>query len=236
MAEPNRLALVGATGLVGRTIMEQLVGLDSFRLTAIARREVPLPKGARMQMRLSHAEHWEDIIAEIQPEIVICALGTTWRKAGRKEDAFREVDEALVMTVARAAKEAGARQFIFVSSVGANAQSKNVYLRVKGEVEAALAKLRFKRLDILRPGLLRGHRQGDMRPAEGLGRLASPFTDLLLHGGSRRYRSITAHKLTEAILGLASEKAGGRFVHEHDALLRAAKRFEEPLLTGGVPA
>ena len=226
MSDPVKLALFGSTGLVGRAVMEELVGREDFRLTAVARRETPLPRGARMEMRIGDPAQWGDVIRAIRPELVVCALGSTWRKSDRDEEAFRAVDEQLVLEIARAAKEAGAWHFVFVSSVGADAMSRNFYLRVKGEVENALAKLRFKRLDILRPGLLRGIRRGDIRPLEGAGRIASPLTDLLLHGGNRRYRSISAQKLAEAILGLAQEKAGGRFVHEHDSLLRAARRYE----------
>lgn len=226
MAEPVKLALFGSTGLVGRALMDELVGREDFRLTAVARREVPLPAGARMEMRLAPTELWGDVMQAVRPDVVVCALGTTWRKSGGDEESFRAVDEKLVLQVAQAAREAGAWHFIVVSSVGANSASRTLYLRVKGEVETALAKLRFKRLDILRPGLLRGLRRGDTRPAEGLGRLASPLTDLLLHGSYRRYRSISAHRLAEAILGLAQEKAGGRFVHEYDGLQRAAHRYE----------
>ena len=224
MSEPIRL------GLVGRRIMEELVGREDFRLAAIARREVKLPAGARMEMRLAPPEIWDEVISTIRPEVLICALGTTWNKAGHDEDAFREVDEKLVLQVAQAARDADCWHFIFVSSIGADALSRKLYLRVKGEVENALRKMRFKRLDIVRPGLIRGIRHGEVRPAEGLGAIASPLADLLLVGGYRRYRSISAHKLAQAILGIAREKAGGRFVHEHDALLRAAHRFEEPLL------
>ena len=230
MSEPIRLGLVGATGLLGRSLMEEVVGLDEFALTAIARREVPLPRGARMQMRLAPPDQWREVLDTVRPDVLVCALGTTWQKAGRDEAAFRAVDERLVLDVARAAHEAGTWHFIFVSSVGADMASKTLYLRVKGEVENALAKLRFKRLDILRPGILKGFRHGDLRPAEGLGRLASPLIDLLLQGRNRRYRSISAHVMAKAILGLTREKAGGRFVYEHDELIKAAHRYEEPLL------
>jgi uncharacterized protein YbjT (DUF2867 family) len=227
MSDPVKLALFGSTGLIGRTVMEELVGNTDFRLTAVARREVPLPQGARMEMRLAPAELWGDVIDTIQPDVLVCALGTTWRKAGREEEAFRAVDERLVLDLARAARKAEVRHLIFVSSIGASIASKTLYLRVKGEVETALGKLHFKRLDVLRPGLLRGIRQDDLRPAEGIGRIASPLADLFMHGKNRRYRSISAHRLTEAILGLALEKAGGKFIHEHDALLRAAHRYEK---------
>ncbi len=228
--EPVHLGLVGSTGLVGRAVMQELIGREDFDLVALSRREISLPHGVRMQMRLAEPELWGEALAATRPEVMICALGTTWTKAGQDEEAFRAVDEKLVLQVAEAAKEAGAWHFIFVSSAGANPLGKTLYLQVKGEVEAALAKMRFKRLDILRPGIIRGIRHDDIRPAEGLGRLFSPLADLFLQGSNRRFRSISAATLARAILGLAREKAGGRFVHDHDSLKRAAHRFEEPLL------
>jgi uncharacterized protein YbjT (DUF2867 family) len=226
MTEPLRFGLVGSTGLVGRSLMEALVGRGDFRLIAISRREVKLPNGARMEMRLAKPAQWGEVIARLDLDILVCALGTTWDRAGRDEAKFREVDERLVLAVAQAAKDAGVRHFIFISSAGANPLSKTFYLRVKGEVEKTLIKLRFTRLDILRPGLIRGRREGDLRLLEGIGILLAPLADLFLQGRKRRYRSIAVATLVEAILGLSKEKAGGRFVHEHDGLIFAAKRLE----------
>ena len=117
----------------------------------------------------------------------------------------------------------GIGHMIMVSSVGADRASRNFYLRVKGETEDALAKVGLARLDILRPGLIRGPRQ-ERRPAEHIARLASPLTDLLLHGGFRRYRSMKADTLADAVFALAREKARGRFVHEYDAIRYAIRR------------
>ena len=50
--------------------------------------------------------------------------------------------------------------------------------------------------------------------------------DLALRGSWRKFRSISAHRLSQAILALALEKAGGRFIHDHDSLMRAAHRLE----------
>jgi len=226
MSDPIRVGLVGASGLVGRTMMEALVGREDFRLFAIARREIALPKGARMEVRLARPAQWGEVIAGLDLDILVCALGTTWRKAGEDEAKFREVDEKLVLAVAQAAKTAGVRQFVFVSTAGANPLSKTFYMRVKGEVEKALIKLHFTRLDIVRPGLLRGRREGDARLLEGIGIKLAPVADLFLQGHRRRFRSIAVETLVHAILRLAKEKAGGRFVHEHDGLMLAARRFE----------
>ncbi len=223
MSEPLRVCLVGATGLIGSTLVEQAVERSDVSLIALARREVKLPKGARMVMVVSDSPGWPEAIAASQAAVLVCALGTTWRKAGKDEAAFRAVDRDLVLDCARAARDAGIDHMVMVSSVGALTNARNLYLRVKGETEAAVVKLGFRRLDILRPGLLRGPR-GELRLAERMAMWLSPVADLLLRGKYRKYRSIRAEVLAQAIFALAKERAGGRFVHEHDAILYALRR------------
>ncbi len=224
MSKPVRIALVGATGLIGMSLIRYGLGKsDLFRIIGIARREAPLPNGARMELLVADAAGWPDAIAAANADVLVCALGTTWAKAGKDEAAFRAVDQDLVLACGKAAKAAGIRQMIVVSSVGADAGAKSFYLRVKGEVEQQLGKLGIPRLDVLRPGLLRGPR-GEVRPAERLGMIASPLLDLAMHGQFRKYRSIKAEQLAQAIIGLTHEKANGRFVFEHDAILRAARK------------
>lgn len=225
MSNPLRIALVGATGMIGRAIMEQAIGRDHIRLLAIARRHVPLPKGARMEMIIAEANSWGEIITNVKPDVVICALGTTMKKAGRDEAAFREVDEALVLAMARAANVAGVPHFISVSAVGADAMSRIFYSRVKGEVEEALRKIAPPRLDVLRPGLLRGKRQDDLRIGEKISIVLSPLIDLCLQGDARKYRSISASDMAAAALFLAQTKTRGRYSYEHDELIRNAKAW-----------
>ena len=222
--DPIQIVLVGATGLIGGVVIERAVGRERYRLTAIARREAPLPAGARMEMLVADPANWAQAIAAADAATIVIALGTTWKAAGKDEAVFRATDHDLVLACAGAAKAVGVRQCIAVSSVGALSSSSNRYLRTKGEVEDALAKLKFERLDILRPGLLRGSR-GESRPAESLAMLASPLTDALMHGGLRRYRSVRATVVADAILALAAEKPRGRFIHEHDAIVRAAAKL-----------
>ena len=228
MSEPPRIVLVGATGLVGGAVIAKSIGRDDFRLAAIARREVRLPARARMELFVAEPPQWGEVIEALRPTAVICALGTTWKKAGKDEAAFRAVDEELVLETAKAAKAHGVERFVAVSSTGADTASGNFYLRVKGEVERQLAMFRFRRLDVLRPGLLRGPRTGDRRLGERLGIAFSPVADLLLHGKYRAMRSISAERVAEAALALAMHKAAGRFVHDNDAILRAARRLPQP--------
>jgi uncharacterized protein YbjT (DUF2867 family) len=223
MSKVTRIALVGASGMIGTSLIRLAVGRPDLRIVAVARREFKLPEGARMEVLLADPANWDDAIAATNADVLVSALGTTWKKAGKDEAAFRAVDEELVLACARAAKAAGMRQMIAVSSVGADPAAKIFYLRVKGEVEQKLGKVGLPRLDIIRPGLLRGNR-AELRPAERLGMIASPLVDLALHGEYAKYRSIKADVVARAIVGLTREKMAGRFVFEHDAILRAASR------------
>lgn len=224
MSDQTRVVLVGATGLIGRAVMAEAVLRPDIHLVAVARREVPLPKGARMEMLLSDTEHWPDAIAAGRPHAVLIALGTTIQAVGGDRQAFRAVDHDLVLECAAAAKAAGARQLIVVSSVGARFSSRNFYLSVKGEVEDKLAKLHFDRLDIIRPGLLRGKREGAPRPAERIGMILSPLVDLFMLGGLRKYRSARDSEVARVILALAGAKQRGRHVHHHDEVRRILRR------------
>jgi uncharacterized protein YbjT (DUF2867 family) len=225
MSDQHPILLAGATGLVGTCVMHLAARHPAVRVIALSRREAPLPRGGRMEMLVAEVPRWHEAVAAVAPEAVICALGTTMRRAG-SEDAFRAVDYDLVLALAQAAKDAGASHFVLVSSAGADPYGKPFYLKVKGEIEEAVTKLRFKRLDVLRPGLLRGPRAGDRRPLERLGILASPLTDHLLRGQRRRFRSIDARIVAAAALQCAREKAAGRFVHDNDAIRRMARRLE----------
>lgn len=224
MSDQTRVVLVGATGLIGRAVMAEAVLRPDIHLVAVARREVPLPKGARMEMLLSDTEHWPDAIAAGRPHAVLIALGTTIQAVGGDRQAFRAVDHDLVLECAAAAKAAGARQLIVVSSVGARFSSRNFYLSVKGEVEDKLAKLHFDRLNIIRPGLLRGKREGAPRPAERIGMILSPLVDLFMLGGLRKYRSARDSEVARVILALAGAKQRGRHVHHHDEMRRILRR------------
>jgi uncharacterized protein YbjT (DUF2867 family) len=216
----TRLLLAGATGLVGSAVVQQAARSNEIAVMALARRSSQHLPG--VEWRVADPGEWPAVIKEARPAVFASALGTTWRAAGKSEAAFRAVDQRLVVACARAAREAGAERCILVSSVGADPATRNFYLRVKGEVEQELAGLGFARLDILRPGLLRGPRGGERRLGERAAILASPLVDRLLRGGAARFRSIPAATVAAAILALAREAAPGRFVHHNAEIASAA--------------
>lgn len=222
-ATARRLCLVGASGLVGQAVIAGSVGRTDLRVIGVARREVPLPEGAQLEVLVGETNQWPGLIAAAQAQVQVCTLGTT-RKAAGSDEAFRAVDYDLVLEVAKAARAAGIEHMILVSSVGADRASRNLYLHTKGDIEDAVHKLGFRRLDILRPGLLRGHRE-ESRPLESLAQVLNPVADaIMLHGRFSKYRSISVRRLAEVIFALSAEKTRGRFIHENDAMMRVLRR------------
>lgn len=206
------LFLVGATGLVGSA----LAASHEAPLVLLGRREAQgIP--SRHEQIVAPPEDWSAILAGRQPATLISCLGTTLAAAGSRA-AFSAVDLDLVVEVARAARGAGTRHMICVSSVGASAASSNFYLRTKGRAEEALTALAFERLDIIRPGLLRGARSSAPRPRESIALMAAPLVDAMLHGPLRRYRSIEAETVARAISRLASRGGEGTHFYENDAI------------------
>ncbi|MGB3806776.1 MAG: NAD(P)H-binding protein [Erythrobacter sp.] len=222
---PVRIALVGATGLIGRRCIAISSESDAARIVGIARREMELPAGSRCEMFVAQTDKWGEVLEAVQPPTLICALGTTWKKAGRDEEAFRAVDQRLVVEVAQAAHDAKVSNLVLISAAGANAASKTFYARVKGEVEREVSNIGFKRLDILRPGLLKGPRNNDRRIAERLGIVFAPLIEPLLPAKYAGLHSIDADLVAQAALGLALRRAAGKFVHDNDAMKRAAREW-----------
>ena len=126
-AEPVPLLLVGATGLIGSAVIAATATAD-VQLAALARREIAMPAGARLEMLVADPAQWPAAIVRARPATLAIALGTTIKAVGGDARAFRAVDHDLVIACARAAREAGARQAILVSSAGADAASRNFYL------------------------------------------------------------------------------------------------------------
>jgi uncharacterized protein YbjT (DUF2867 family) len=157
---PRIVLLLGATGLVGGKILEQLVRDDDVHeIRVIVRRSMANARIApKVRELVTDFEALERHVGWLGVDQIFCALGTTLRKAGSRQ-AFRRVDLDYPMIVARHAHRQGARQFLLVSSMGADAGSRIFYTRVKGELEDAVRAVGFHAVTIARPSFLAGRRE-----------------------------------------------------------------------------
>lgn len=214
--------IAGATGLVGSQCLARLLSEPAYeRVIALVRR--PLPHtDPRLDQRVIDFDRLGAAGATFPAATdVFCCLGTTMTKAGSQE-AFRLVDFTYVVGLAAQSLEHGARQFLLISSIGANRSSAAFYTRVKGETEAAIAALPFEGRQIFRPSILVGER-AENRPAERAGIVAMKGAAFLLLGPLRKYRPIAATTVAEAMVRVALKAPRGVNIYESNEIERIAR-------------
>lgn len=191
--------MAGATGLVGREILAALLTDKRYAAVHCVGRR---PLAISHPKLFGHVVDFENLTT--LPGIhhvddVFIALGTTIKVTG-SQTAFRAVDFAAVVALARVAKAAGAVKLGVISAMGASTASAIFYNRVKGEMEEALASLGYRVLVLARPSMLAGERETltqAPRPAERLGLLAMALFKPLIPAN---YRAIAATQVAQALL------------------------------------
>lgn len=206
------LLLVGATGLVGQSVLAQaLADARIGKLIAPTRRPLsPQPKLINPLVDFdalpADAPWWS-------ADSVVCTLGTTIKKAGSPA-AFRRVDHAYPLAVATLARRHGATSFALVSSVGANAASRALYLRTKGEIEDALRALAFPSLTIVRPSIIGGERT-ERRPLEAFAlRVFAALAPVV----PRHYRIVPAERIARTLIASALAATPGHQIIGSEAI------------------
>ena len=211
--------VAGATGLIGNLLLSELLDCDRYsQVVALLRRPVGI-QHPRLIEKISDFSQL-DIQALPPADDVYCALGTTIKKAG-SQSKDREGDFHYPLNLAKAAKKAGAREFLLVSSVGANAHARNFYLRTKGELEDALAGEHFESLHIFRPSILVGNRQ-EKRSGERIGIALGKLIAPLMTGSWRKYRPIQASTVALAMIRAPQLEAPGVHIYEFDSIRELA--------------
>jgi uncharacterized protein YbjT (DUF2867 family) len=203
--------VIGSTGLVGSLLVNELTA-KNISTIAVTRRPIKnnYCKNSLLEVDFNSAIDNKKI--SLCDHIYIC-LGSTIKKAGSQQ-AFRKVDFEYSLEFAKIARNMGAKKISLVSSVGANCNSKNFYLRVKGELEEAINNLDYDQINIYRPSLLIGIRD-ETRFLEKMGQNFSFFINLLLWGSLKKYRSINASRLAACIAN-AKDKIGTNYYYYED--------------------
>jgi uncharacterized protein YbjT (DUF2867 family) len=212
-----RALIIGATGLIGSYCLKEMLNDDSYSSVEI---------WVRKHTGITHLKLTERVINfEILSDLnlngidhVFCCLGTTIHKAKTKE-AFSKVDKEYVSELAKLAESSECQKFLVVSSIGANKNSKNFYLRTKGEMEELVKKKSVPAIYILQPSMLLGNRK-EFRFGEIIGKTMMFLIEFMLIGKMRKYRGIHASTIAKALLQLAKLDKEGVFVLTSDQIDR----------------
>lgn len=211
----TNILLFGATGAVGKGVLK--LAIENKRIDQIiapTRKALDFshPKLVNPVIDFSDLSSTADNSAIFTSDIVICALGTTLKKAGSAE-AFVNVDRDLVLKLAKRAHELGAKTFILNSSLGAR-PGNNLYLRTKFEVEQGIEQMGFKRVVHVRPSLIKTVR-AEKRLAEEIGLVISSMLGPLI---PKKFRPVEALAISRTLLEESLKPAPGVFIIESDEI------------------
>lgn len=197
--------LLGATGMVGAALLNQLLASDEYTEVSIfVRRSTQLshPKLKEYIVDFQHPDVWK---SHVNGDILFSCLGTTLAVAGSKANQFR-VDYTYQYEMAEIAAKNGVKNYVLVSSAGAKSTSGNFYLGMKGKLDDAVRGLNFETINILRPGQLYGNRQ-QRRVME---KIAVQFMFLLNSLYLlRKYRPIHANEVARAMIHCSKSGQSG---------------------------
>lgn len=218
----NKIAMViGASGLVGGELVKQLLQDNTFSVIKLFLRN-PLdfnhPKLEQYIIDFSAIEKYSD---SIKGDVVFCCIGTTIKTAGSKEN-FIKVDYTYAVNFAHVAKRNGVEKFILVSSMGADKNSSNFYLKVKGDVEADIARLKFNNLVVVRPSMLLGDRK-EFRLGELIAKKIMKALGFLFVGKLKKYKAIESKTVAKAMITLSNNELEEVSVFENNRLLEIGK-------------
>ncbi|GAB3424784.1 NAD(P)H-binding protein [Niabella aquatica] len=187
--------VIGATGATGKDLVHQLLENKSFEEVHIFVRKHFEQLHQKLKIHVIDFERPQDWEHLVKGTVAFSCMGTTLKAAGSKA-AQRKVDYDYQYNFAKAASENKVDDYVLISAYGADAGSAIFYNKLKGELENAVKKLRFKRIVILRPGLL--ERKNTRRFGEALsGKILKMVTSL---GLFKRFKPLPTSVLAKAMI------------------------------------
>ena len=200
----NIAVIVGATGVVGRVIVNEILSGEYYdRIYILGRSSITkLPDDSRLEKIIIDFENIDFDMNILEDADVFASLGTTIKIAGSKENQ-RKIDVDYTVNFSKLC-EGKVRSFNVVSAIGANSNSKNFYNSLKGELEDKLKKMNLGVLRIFQPSLLISRRD-DNRFLEEIFMKVAPIFQFVLKGKTKKYSPIETSLLGKVIVRFATE-------------------------------
>lgn len=212
----KKAIVIGASGLIGSDLIRLLLSDNGIgEVVALVRKPLAIEHKKLMQQLVNFDEE-ETYSKHLFGDALYCCLGTTKAKTPDPA-AYKRVDLDYPLHFASIAQGQGVSQFHLVSALGADSQSVIPYNKLKGQLEDAVKTLGFSCLCIYQPSLLDGNRE-ESRPAEKIGIWVMRGLNLLLIGPLKKYRSIRASTVAQAMVTNTHKNLNGVHVYTSDKI------------------
>ena len=208
--------IIGSTGLIGSQLLNFLLDSNDYlKVITFVKRDsgIKHPKLTQHIIDFDNPETYKELVFG---DDFFCTIGTTIKKAGSKK-AFKKVDFEYPRQFAAFALQNRVKQFLIISSLGADANSGNFYLKTKGEIQDFLKDCNFERVAVLQPSLLLGNRT-EFRFGEKLGAFFMKTLSFLFLGNLKKYKPIEGKTVAKALLKIAQKNNTGFKIYESDVI------------------
>lgn len=194
--------ILGATGLTGSILLEQLIADKNYRTIKLFSRNSVDIVSEKIQefivdlLKLEASEH------NFTADEVFCCIGTTAAKT-KDKNRYKAIDYGIPVTAAKLAKKNQIQTFVVISSMGANVNSSVFYNKTKGEMERDVLQQNIQNTYVVRPSLIGGNREENRvgeRIAKGIMSLLNP----LFVAGFKRYKMIPPETIATCMKKLAN--------------------------------
>jgi uncharacterized protein YbjT (DUF2867 family) len=212
--------IAGSTGLIGSHLLNILLNNDEYtHVISLVRRKTGIAhhKLREVVVDFDKLNEYEPVIAG---HALFCCLGSTQKKTPDLK-VYYKIDHDYPLQLAQLALKNGVTQYHLVSSIGANVNASNFYLKMKGETEVDIERVGLKTLHIYRPAQLTGNRK-ENRPIERITVGLMQIIEPLLIGCLKKYRSIPAQTVAEAMYNESLKNNEGVFIHSSDNIKQIA--------------
>ena len=213
--------VLGSTGLIGKELLNNLLASTHYNnIIIFVRKKIDLshPKLKQILVNFNTIENYKELI---KGDDFFCTIGTTIKIAGSKKE-FKKVDLEYPTQFAKYAQENDVAQFLIISSLNANVNSTNFYLKTKGELQDYLKNTTFKSVSVLQPSLLLGKRS-EFRLAEKIGGFLSKAFPFLFVGSLKKYKPIEAKTVATAMIKIAMKENLGFTIYKSNTIQEMAK-------------
>ena len=217
------VAVFGATGLIGRELVEYLNQLSEFKKINLVLRSPLKIKDEKVKIHKIDLFKKSEIFNSIKTsKVVFITIGTTMSRVKGDKKIYKRIDFGITKDIADSCKELGIEKLILVSSSGADLKSKSFYFNLKGKIEKYVTDINLKSIYILRPSLLLGKRS-EKRFGEKLAQIIMPRISFLMPS---KYKPIEAKSVARAMAQLSKTETKGVKVFHYKEIVDLSNRLE----------
>ncbi len=214
--------VIGSTGLIGSQLLELLLDSKEYAtVITFVKRDSGI-RHPKLKQHIIDFDKPEDYQNFVVCDDFFCAIGTTIKNAGSQE-AFRKVDFEYPKEFATIALRNNVKQFLIISSLGADDNSSNFYLKTKGKIQDFLKNCNFESVSVLQPSLLLGDRK-EFRLGEKIGAFFMKLFSFVFIGSIKKYKPIQAEDVAIAMFSIAQKNYRGFHIIESDRIQEIANK------------